>query len=136
VGLHFEGNSVICRIQDLEDTVTKIPSITGHLSDEPDYIPIGSGDLPEEVPAVTITNPSPPKTPDKPGWWVISVRSGPGSDFDLIRLLDPGDTATAVGRNEGGDWLLLDDGGWVAAWVVTVEGDVYALPVVEASPSP
>jgi CubicO group peptidase (beta-lactamase class C family) len=136
VGLHFEEDSVICRIQDLEDTVTKISAITGYLQDGSGFIPAGSGDLPEEVPPVTVTNPSPPKTPDKPGWWVISVRSGPGSDFDLVRLLDPGDTATAVGRNGASDWLLLDGGGWVAAWVVTVEGDIYELPVVEAPASP
>lgn len=136
VGLHFEGDGVICRIQDLEDTVTKIPAITGHLQDDSDFIPATSGDSPEGMPTVTVTNPSPPKTPDKPGWWVISIRSGPGSDFDLVRFLDPGDTATAVGCNDAGDWLLLDGGGWVAAWVVTVEGDIYALPVVEAPPSP
>jgi len=131
VGLHFEENRVICRIQDLEDTVTKIPSITGRLQDDSDIIPTGSGDSPEGATTVTVTNPSPPKTPGKPGWWVISIRSGPGSDFDLVRFLDPGDTALAVGRNETGDWLLLDGGGWIAAWAVIVEGDIDALSVIK-----
>jgi hypothetical protein len=131
VGLHFEEDRVICRIQDLEDTVTKIPSITGHLREDSDIIPTGSGDSSEGVTTVTVTNPSPPKTPGKPGWYVISIRSGPGQDFGLVRFLDPGDTASAVGRNRTGDWLLLDGGGWIAAWAGIVDGDIDALPVVK-----
>jgi hypothetical protein len=131
VGLHFEEDSVICRIQDLEDTITKIPSIVGHLQHDSDIVPTGAADSSEGATTVTVMNPSPPKKPGEPGWWVISIRSGPGSDFDLQRLLDPGDTELAVGRNEAGDWLLLDGGGWIAAWVATVEGDVDALPVIK-----
>jgi len=40
-----------------------------------------------------------------------------------------------VGRDEPGDWLLLDDGCWVVAGAVEVKGDIEALPIAE-SPLP
>ncbi|UCD21749.1 MAG: hypothetical protein JSW22_06905, partial [Chloroflexota bacterium] len=128
VGLHFEGDEVICRIQDLGESVRDYPKFVGRLVEGPDVTP-DSGDT---NPAVTVTNPSKGTSPDKPGWWVITVRDGPGSDYDLIYFLEPGETALAVGRNELGSWLLLDDGGWVAASAGVVTGDIEALPIVPA----
>lgn len=128
VGLHFEGDEVICRIQDLGESVRDYPKFVGRLVEGPDVTP-DSGDT---DPAVTVTNPSKGTSPDKPGWWVITVRDGPGSDYDLIYFLEPGETAVAVGRNELGSWLLLDDGGWVAASAGVVTGDIEALPIVPA----
>ena len=83
---------------------------------------------------ITITNPSKGTSPDKPSWWVITVREGPSSDFDLVRFLEPRETAVAVGRDKPGTWLLLGDGGWVASSVVIVKGNIEALPVVSVSP--
>jgi CubicO group peptidase (beta-lactamase class C family) len=128
IGLHFEGDEVIARIDDLSESVREFPKFVGQLRE-------GEGPVvtPETEHNVTVTNPSKGTSPDEPGWWVIAVRGGPGSDYDLVRFLEPGATALAVGRDEPGDWLLLDDGGWVAASAVVVEGDIEALPVVSAS---
>jgi CubicO group peptidase (beta-lactamase class C family) len=128
IGLHFEGDEVTVRLDDLSESVRDFPKFVGRLSE-------GEGPIvtPETEHNVTVTNPSKGTSPDVPGWWVISVRGGPGSDYDLVRFLEPRETAAAVGRDEPGDWLLLDDGGWVATSAVVVDGDIEALPVVSAS---
>jgi CubicO group peptidase (beta-lactamase class C family) len=127
IGLHFEGDEVIIRLQDFSESVRDFPTFVGRLRE-------GEGPVvtPEIEYNVTVTNPSKGTSPDKPGWWVIIVREGPSSDYDLVRFLEPGETAVSVGRDKPGDWLLLDDGGWVAASAVVVEGDIEALPVVSA----
>jgi hypothetical protein len=127
IGMHFEGDEVIVRIDDLSESVREFPKFVGQLRE-------GKGIVtPETEHNVTVTNPSKGTSPDKPGWWVITVREGPSSDYDLVRFLEPGETAVAVGRDEPGDWLLLDDGGWVAVSAVVVEGDIEALPLVSSS---
>jgi CubicO group peptidase (beta-lactamase class C family) len=138
LGLHFEGDEVICRLQDLGETVREYPRFVGRLGAGPVVAPDSAepgGSSAKTGPSVSVKNSSPPKTPGKPGWWVIAVRNGPGSDFDRIRFLEPGDTAVAIGRSEAGDWLLLDDGGWVGAGAVEVKGDIDALPVAQAPPA-
>jgi CubicO group peptidase (beta-lactamase class C family) len=130
IGLHFEGDEVTVRLDDLSESVRDFPKFVGRLRE-------GEGPIvtPETDYTVTVTNPSKGTSPDKPGWWVITVREGPSSDYDLVRLLEPGETALAVGRDEPGDWLLLDDGGWVAASAVVVEGDIEAIRVVVSASS-
>ena len=56
-------------------------------------------------------------------------------ETELCQNILPGAwrNSRAVGWDETGDWLLLDDGGWVFASAVVVKGDVEALPVVSAS---
>lgn len=69
----------------------------------------------------------------------INVRAGPGTDYASIGKLQAGESAPAVGRSPGGDWvqILYPQGqggvGWVYAYLVTVTG---FLPVVEPPPSP
>jgi uncharacterized protein YraI len=64
----------------------------------------------------------------------INVRSGPGSNYNSLGILNPGDTVTLTGRNETSSWLQIqypggpDDRGWVSAayvQVTTVEGLPY-----------
>jgi endonuclease YncB( thermonuclease family) len=66
----------------------------------------------------------------------VNLRSGPGTNYPLEGTLPPGQTVSAAARNAAGDWLVLDSGAWVAAWVVTVTGDVNTLPVRAAPPPP
>jgi hypothetical protein len=66
-----------------------------------------------------------------------NVRSGPGRNNAVVGALASGQTVTADGRNQAADWLRiqLEDGstGWVFAQLVTSEGDLSTLPVVEAA---
>ncbi|MBN1679616.1 MAG: SH3 domain-containing protein [Anaerolineae bacterium] len=71
----------------------------------------------------------------------INVRSGPGTSYGIVNVLESGGTAVANGRNAAGDWLRVDleDGpGWVYVPLVTVDGDINTLAVIEegAEPAP
>ncbi|UCC15898.1 MAG: serine hydrolase [Dehalococcoidales bacterium] len=129
IGLHFEGEEVICRIQDLGESVLDYPPFIGRMAEGS----VAKTETEDSKPAVEFTNSSKVKDPDKPGYWVITVREGPGSDYDLLYFLKPGETAIVVGRNKQGDWLLLEDGGWVATSAGVVVGDIDALHITSTT---
>jgi hypothetical protein len=66
----------------------------------------------------------------------VRVRAGPGTNFDRLGLLTPGETAPVVGKNADATWWQIEyaaseDGlGWVTAEFVTFVGDPTAVPVV------
>jgi uncharacterized protein YraI len=66
----------------------------------------------------------------------VRVRAGPGTNFDRLGLLTPGETAPVVGKNADATWWQIEyaaseDGlGWVTAEFVTFVGDPAAVPVV------
>lgn len=65
----------------------------------------------------------------------VNVRSGPGTGFGIVGTLAAGDAISLTGRNEGGDWAQFNlDGSaaWVYVPLLTVEGNVSILQVVEA----
>lgn len=69
----------------------------------------------------------------------INVRSGPGTLYDEVGILLPGQSAAVKGRTSGGDWLLIDypgaaDGqGWIyEALVSLTAGEVQ---IVEIPPT-
>lgn len=69
----------------------------------------------------------------------INVRSGPSTDYPIVGVLVLGQTAPALGRSAGGDWIKIvypgvEGGvGWVYAYIVTPSG---SLPIVEPPPTP
>ena len=72
----------------------------------------------------------------------INVRSGPSSFlYTAIGVLLTGETAPALGRSSGGDWIQIHyDGvpgniGWVYAPLVSLTANA-SLPIVEAPPTP
>jgi hypothetical protein len=69
----------------------------------------------------------------------VNVRSGPGTLYDAVGVLLPGQSAPVKGRTAGGDWLLIDypgapEGqGWVYSPLVDLTpGEV---PIVEIPPT-
>lgn len=67
-----------------------------------------------------------------------NVRTGPGSDFPLTAALDTDSTATALGRSEDSQWLLIESSafegqGWVFAALVELSVPVDQLPVAPTS---
>lgn len=69
----------------------------------------------------------------------INVRSGPGTNYAISGGLAAGETIIVTGRSAVGDWLLFDnDGqdGWVFANLVTVDGDIETLFVVDGQSGP
>lgn len=70
----------------------------------------------------------------------INVRSGPSTDNSVISGLSAGETVIAEGRNQTGDWIRVrlsddDSTGWLFVSLVTLDGDIDDLPVVDASMS-
>lgn len=92
--------------------------------------------------------PQPSRTPTKivPTWTpravrldacvtneTIRIRKGPGTDFEAIGGLVSGTCMTILGRNRDASWVYMasedDKQGWVAAWLLTIEGNVNSVPV-------
>jgi hypothetical protein len=69
----------------------------------------------------------------------INVRSGPGTNFVALGIQMPGDELTLIGRNAAGDWaqIQFEDGtGWVFAPLLSIDGNVFWLPIVNAGVDP
>lgn len=75
----------------------------------------------------------------------VNVRSGPGTEFDLVGTAATGETFTAIAKNAAGDWwqvcCVAGQNGWVFAELATVQGgesvpvaDLAAAPTTEAAP--
>ncbi|MEI2422054.1 hypothetical protein V6O07_17380, partial [Arthrospira platensis SPKY2] len=57
------------------------------------------------------------------------MRSGPGTNFDIIGALEANTPVDPTGQDESGEWLLLADESWIFAGLVS---NVPAgLPVVD-----
>jgi hypothetical protein len=65
---------------------------------------------------------------------VANLRTGPGTNFDVVTAFRNGRVLAAIGRNEDGDWLRVQNArydGWMSELVLTVSGDPMLLPVLE-----
>lgn len=66
---------------------------------------------------------------------LANLRAQPGLDFDLIGKIVPGTRYPVIGRSELYPWMLLADPntqqpiGWVFNDLVTVQGDLYSVPL-------
>jgi N-acetylmuramoyl-L-alanine amidase len=109
------------------------------LEGDPDNLPIievGSVELPELIGAEVLV--ATPIVLENTGPFVtsfrrVNVRSGPGTDFELLGMLRSGETAPITGRTEDNEWLQVefnDQPGWVAYFVVSVTGELENIPVV------
>jgi N-acetylmuramoyl-L-alanine amidase len=63
-----------------------------------------------------------------------NLRSGPGSTFTLVGTAQAGQALAVVGRNPAGDWLQLQSGAWIAAFLV--DRVAVGLPVIGEEPTP
>lgn len=68
----------------------------------------------------------------------VNVRTGPGMDYVSIGDLDAGSTADVTGRSDDNRWLRIDyddDSGWVAFFVVSLNGLLDDIDIVDAPSS-
>ncbi len=67
----------------------------------------------------------------------IRIRRGPGTQYETIGGLVSGTCMWVLARNEESNWVYIvtenDKSGWVAAWLLTIDGDVTRLSVREGS---
>jgi hypothetical protein len=73
---------------------------------------------------------------------LVNVRTGPGTQYDKVGVLIQGQTAPALGRSPGGDWIQItypgvpDNLAWVYAPFVVLETGQQLLPVIAPPPTP
>ncbi len=107
-------------------------------TDEVEVAPVATTDMPTIPPTAVSTTTSVPSIQANGN---VNVRSGPGTDYDLVGLLSSGQSAVVIDTSGNGDWfnVQLSDGtiGWVGSSVVdssavhmatTVSAPVAALP--------
>ena len=67
----------------------------------------------------------------------IRIRQGPGTDFEVVGGLVSDACIQILGRNQDASWVYIitegNEAGWVAAWLLTIEGDVTRVPLRSAS---
>jgi hypothetical protein len=65
-----------------------------------------------------------------------NLRAGPGTAFPISGGTVTGQTLNIVARNEDGSWFLLDNGGWVAAFLVANAPDAATVPLFDEDAPP
>ncbi|TFH33249.1 MAG: SH3 domain-containing protein [Anaerolineales bacterium] len=72
----------------------------------------------------------------------VNVRLGPSTDYEKVGVLIAGQTASALGRSPGGEWIQIYYAGvpgntaWVYAPFVVLETGQRLLPIIEPPPTP
>ncbi len=120
----------------LPATPTRPPSTA--TSRPPTATPQSPTATPEIVVTLTPRTPTATPTPDPPtatpqpagptAAGNANLRQGPGTEYAVVGGVAAGRPLAVVGRNAAGDWLQLDDGAWIAAFLVS-GADVASLPV-------
>lgn len=58
-----------------------------------------------------------------------NLRAGPSTDYAIVGSANAGEALKVVGVNTAGDWYLLEDGKWIAAFLI--DGAPDELPLVD-----
>lgn len=69
----------------------------------------------------------------------VNVRTGPGTQYDIIGKLKQGDTAQVIGISPDNLWLVINfaqQQGWVSASLVDVVGNMNSVPIINPPPTP
>ena len=117
----------------------EIPVQTGHGWVSADYVSAANVENIATVECHSDTGPVPTPAPGQPSVTastLLNVRSGPGTQYPSYGLLQPGQSALAVGTNADTSWYAIelpaapDGAGWVSAEYVVTES-TENLPVIE-----
>lgn len=101
-------------------------------------LPVDDGDF-----ALATSTPAPTATPD--GAFVTitrnvqNVRSGPGTNFDVIGQLQRGETVQVIGANVDFSWVVISFrgvNGWLSTDILTLTGDRRQIPIIQSPPTP
>ena len=70
-----------------------------------------------------------------------NVRTGPGTNYNIITSFPNGSSLDVIGRDVTGQWLViwmpdLQRSGWISAALVTLASDINTIPIVAAPPTP
>ena len=103
---------------------------------EPDAEPTAAPTTAAPVPSATPTGYHLKITRD-----FLNVRSGPGTDYEIIGQVIEGSQARILGANVDHSWVIIDfrgQWGWVAAYLAETFGDRNLVPIIQppATPTP
>jgi uncharacterized protein YraI len=96
----------------------------------------------QATPQITITATAPISVPLASliaGYEEINIRSGPGTDYNILGKLLPGMTVSVTGKNDAGTWWRIDYNnapGWVSAELVNTQGDTAPVQAQQVAPAP
>jgi uncharacterized protein YraI len=106
-------------------------NVTGELSQLPIIEYVERVQVPvSEIPLASNDNAAEPQVT---AFRAVNVRSAPEVNSTRLGTLQPGESARITGRTEDSEWLRIDFNGqeaWIAFFVVNVEGELSALPVL------
>jgi hypothetical protein len=122
---------------DSEERELRLPTATGAPTDT--RIPPPSVTLPM-TDTVTPTV-SPTATEGRPTFTTsvnANCRIGPGTIYDIVRVLPTGTTEEIVGKDISESWWVVEDGVrcWISTTTGTVHGDTSDIPLIAAPPTP
>lgn len=136
VGQLSAGDQVQIDGRDADSRWLHILLPTGEVGWLPVFALVIEGDL-EDVPVFDDDaegTPAPDDIVSVVSYGRVNVRSGPGTDYEIVGQLDVDDSAEVLARsNADNDWLLIvldETQGWVAYFTVNVQGDPRGLPVL------
>jgi uncharacterized protein YraI len=140
LGLLDTGQTVQIFAQDKTGTWFQIafspsPSSTGWISAQ--FVDTGGQSIPTFTPQVAPTVSGRTGTVSQR----LNVRSGPGSNYDSLGILDANTVVVLMGKNTTGSWLQIQypvgttGRGWVSVEYVKVDGTA-GLPVLDAAGTP
>ena len=118
--------------------LTQPPSLTSKAAPESLAIVLPTPTVSTVVVAPSFTPTDAPTSTPTPALPIANsdanLRSGPGTEYDIIGSAPTGQLLEVIGRNEAGDWLALSSNSWIATFLV--DNAPQELPVNDAPPTP
>ncbi len=105
----------------------------------------GNQRVPIDAEEVVRATPTPAATATPEGAYVEitrnvqNVRSGPGTNYDVIGQLRSGETAQVIGANVDFSWVVISfrgGNGWLSTDILNLVGDRRQIPIIAAPPTP
>ncbi len=118
------------------------PGIAG--TDTPAMIALEASDTPAvtDTPSLTptITLTPTPSVPEVTVTSATNCRTGPGTEYDLLYTLQPGQVAQIIGKDSPDNYWIINFPGGIACWLwgqyAVVSGNIAALPEYPPPPTP
>ena len=101
--------------------------------------------LEEDVPAQIGGTPQPSPSPTPDGVFITiesarqNVRTGPGTNFDILGQLQQGEQRRIIGANVDFSWVVIEyrgQNGWLSASIADIFGTRETVPVITPPPTP
>ncbi len=107
---------------------------------------VGGMRLADTAPITTPENPATPTPTVTPQGVTITitqsvqnVRTGPGTEYEVLGQLSSGEQAAVIGASLDFQWAVINfrgQQGWLAVYLADISGDIRSVPVIPTPPTP